>query len=643
MADSTSALPHPQTLSQTDLDIRSLTTALALFSPNSGDKNRYHQSGRYDQFDRMSLFFVSGASGDVAATTALVEDNHVTFQTVQAESDAGRLAVVKNPDYRGPKHISPKAHGVILQHLLRCVYQTETADDRGNATRVLRRYLYSFCFDKILRRFKSKITGYQSRYKALFLSTVNEITLDDYRANSTKDVVIPRRLATKDESTLKIVLKGVYPERKFELSTAKPYRLILDIEEQWAVWTCFKDCLGHLETTLTNIQKLKIKRDKIKEEEFQSALDLLDEVEEYMGFIFLLAHHSPSFWIVMERMAPLLERRLGSEIHREQGTPSTGRAFPSQESVGHSPPSTAHVGQPTSPQPMETIDVDNSDESDDEDATSDVETTGNARSGRKTEQVEDMHDVISKFWSQVTRMTRHWMKSITQWHHGFEDLERGPKKLGILSKNLAIDVTVAPISPSPNQQASLVDTVKSIFPKSDVNLMIGILRTNAVARCQSGAREGLLQTLANRELTDEAVSDSWGSGFRGGIHCEAQLAYKILQKSPAGQKCLIGISKRCCFCCAALLKALNVNDGDIVEHGKVYSWSPPLEATEETKQNILKELRNKFKLYLESQCDQMDRTSDSGSSNDSEDDQRTSMPSLMKRLGQRMAQERRAE
>ncbi|KAG8908056.1 hypothetical protein FRC01_007509, partial [Tulasnella sp. 417] len=101
MADPTNAPPDLQVLSKTDLLIRSLSTALALFSPDSGGaKNRHHQSGRYDQFDRLSLFFVSNASGDVAAITALVEDNYITFQTVQSQSDAGRLSVMKNPDHR---------------------------------------------------------------------------------------------------------------------------------------------------------------------------------------------------------------------------------------------------------------------------------------------------------------------------------------------------------------------------------------------------------------------------------------------------------------------------------------------------------------------------------------------------------------
>ncbi|KIO26805.1 hypothetical protein M407DRAFT_23874 [Tulasnella calospora MUT 4182] len=387
----------------------------------------------------------------------------------------------------------------------------------------------------------------------------------------------------------------------------------------------------------------------MEEKDLDFVLQRLNEVEEDMGIIFLLAHHSPSFWTVMERMAPLLERRLAPESSSHHDAPSPGQAVhsgQSQDLVEPSPLSTKNTGRVPHPSSLSleaTVDGNSSDESDD-DATSDVETTRHARSTKKSEPPEDLHEVISKSWSPVTRMARHWMKSITQWHHGFEDLERGPKKLGILSKNLAIDVSVAPISPFPSQQTSLIDTIKSTSPESNIETAVLILRENAAALCRNGATEALLQKLADSNLPDEKLSEIWGSGFRGGIHCEAQLAHNILQRSPSGHKCLIGISKRCCFCCAAMLKALKINDGDIVGHGKVYSWSPPCEATHETKQIVLEKLKGKFQSYLETQIDRRHlRTPDSGSGTDSEDDRPLSLTGLAQRFANRMAQQGEAE
>ncbi|KAG8974032.1 hypothetical protein FRC05_007948 [Tulasnella sp. 425] len=520
------------------------------------------------------------------------------------------------------------------------MYQVEIPADRNQRAEVLHRYIYSFCTDKILRRFNSKIPGFKPHYVSLLLPPTDSITLEEYRTYSEKEVVLPQRLASRDETRIYALLKALLPRRNVKLADK---RLILDTENQWNLWECFKHFLGKAQDCLRDLQALKGIPHKIKEEEIESALAHLDGLNVAMAGIFLLTHYSPSFWIVMERMAPLLELRLGPET-RGNRTPSaspTRHPEPGQDSAEYSPPSsTTQTGpgdHPSSPHSTATADADSSEWSDDDDATSDVETTRNPsrRSARKTERPEDLHDVISKSWSRVTIMIRHWMKSITQWHHGMEDLAHGRRELGILSKSLTIDVTVAPMSPLPSRQTSLIETIKSTSYSSDVEAALSILRGNATSLSLNGATGELLQALGNQDLTDEAVSEMWESGFLGGIHCEAQLAYNIVQRSSVGgadlflsilpiivssnlgHECLIGVSKRCCFCCAVLLRALKVNDGDIVGHGKIYSWSPPCEASEETKQIVLKKLREKFEAYLKG-CDRRGhRTPDSGSGNDS--------------------------
>ncbi|KAG8970743.1 hypothetical protein FRC05_011694 [Tulasnella sp. 425] len=643
MADLTGILLSLPTPSETDLLIRSLTTALVLFSPNSDskDKNRYHRSARFDQFDRMSLFFVSGASGDAAAITALTEGNYVTFQIVQAQAYNGQFAVVKNPEHsldsnpnedseasgrlspealneparrclrRGAKSISPKTHGATLQHLLRSLYQAEP-EDKEKATTILHRYIYSFCVDKISRRFNSKIPGFKLSYVSLLLPSTDNITFEDYQAHSKKTVILPQRLVTRDESILHQMLTKRFPDQSFKLSDSRPQQLTLDVECQWTVWTFFQHFLRQAQDCL-NDRAAKSKQDKLKEEEIQTALQRLDELMEALAVIYLLAHRSPSFWIVMGRMAPLLEARLDPETHgnHTHSAGSTPHPGPSRDSAEHSLSSATDTRpdhHPSTPHSMATVDADISEESDDDDATSDAETTRHVPSARRPKQPEELHDVISKYWPHVTIMVRHWMKSIAQWHHGLEDLNRGPKKLGILSKSLSIDVTVAPVSPLPTQQASLIDTIKSTFPDSDTKDMLSILRSNATLLCENGAKEDLLRTLANRDLTDDMVSDTWKLGFRGGIHCEAQLAYQIFQKSP-------------------------VNDGDIVEHGKIYSWSPPYEAPEEKKQIVLGELRDKFISYMQGCVPLTNRTPDPGSSNNSDESRRSS---LLKKVAAKM-------
>ncbi|KAG8895138.1 hypothetical protein FRC00_007920, partial [Tulasnella sp. 408] len=530
----------------------------------------------------------------------------------------------------GPQTISPQAHGAILERLLKSMYQAETGDDRDNAIHLLKRYIYAFCIDKIFRRFHSKIPEFSTSYISLFLRGTDGITLDDYRAHCEKDVVLPKRLASRDESILHTILQRRYPGHDFTLSNTQPQKLILEVDDQWIIWTCFKDFLKQARDSIDHLRALKRERGKIKEDAILSALEHLDRLSSAMSIIFCFARLSPSFWTIMERMAPLLQSRLVGVVLTNNPVTLKHRAnkiflilvrlfIHGWDAAKHSPTS-AEPANPedhtASPRSSVTVDSESSDLSDEDDATSDVEMT---RSSRTAEQPEDLHDIISRNWSKCTILTRHWMKSITQWHHGLEDLSAGQKKLGILSGRLTIDVTVAPLSLLPRQQAPLTDIIESIFPKSDTKEMLDILRANATSLCLNGAKEELLQTLSDQNLTDEAIEEIWSSGFRGGIHCEAQLAYKILQKSPSGHKCLIGISKRCCFCCAELLKVLQVNDGDIVEHGKIYSWTPPSEASDDEKQAVLKKLQEKFKSYLEGHYQQRHKTPDSGSSNDSDD------------------------
>ncbi|KAG8951185.1 hypothetical protein FRC04_006667 [Tulasnella sp. 424] len=385
MADPACIPPSLQIPSETDLLIRSLTTALALFSPNSAakNKNKHHQSSRYDQFDRMSLFFVSGAAGDAAAITALTEGNCVTFQAVQAQTDSdGRFAVPKNPEHsfdgnqnedsEASGKLSPDAPNEPARHCLQWSSYQEEQGDHIKAARLLHRYIYSFCIDKIFRRFNSKIPGFTPRYISLLLPPTDNITFEDYQAHSGKDIVLPQRLATRDESVLHKFLEARYPGRSFKLSDSPTKQLILDVEGQWTLWTFFKDYLKQAQDCLNDVRDTKSKQGDLKEEEIQTALQRLNELRLGLGVIFQLARRSPNFWIVMGRMAPLLEARLvgicladgsvlrayfvqqGPETHGNH-PPSVGptpHPGPGRDSAEHSPSSATDTGSdyhPSSP------------------------------------------------------------------------------------------------------------------------------------------------------------------------------------------------------------------------------------------------------------------------------------------------------
>ncbi|KAG9046205.1 hypothetical protein FS837_004876 [Tulasnella sp. UAMH 9824] len=65
------------------------------------------------------------------------------------------------------------------------------------------------------------------------------------------------------------------------------------------------------------------------------------------------------------------------------------------------------------------------------------------------------------------------------------------------------------------------------------------------------------------------------------------------------QNVAIGVSKRCCYCCAILLSKLGFRKDDISNHGKVYSWPPPPEMDSDVKEHILKKLKRRLEQDLE--------------------------------------------
>ncbi|KIO26583.1 hypothetical protein M407DRAFT_243683 [Tulasnella calospora MUT 4182] len=62
---------------------------------------------------------------------------------------------------------------------------------------------------------------------------------------------------------------------------------------------------------------------------------------------------------------------------------------------------------------------------------------------------------------------------------------------------------------------------------------------------------------------------------------------------------VIGVSKRCCFCCTVLLRALGVKQEILSSHGKVYPYAPPPQASEPVKQKVLDALKEKLEKALD--------------------------------------------
>lgn len=81
---------------------------------------------------------------------------------------------------------------------------------------------------------------------------------------------------------------------------------------------------------------------------------------------------------------------------------------------------------------------------------------------------------------------------------------------------------------------------------------------------------------------------------------------------------MIGISKPCCYSCNFVLKALGINSGDLVTHGRVYPCALPPAVPADVKRLLLEDLVKILKSRLVQHiygC----LTPDSGAASDSED------------------------
>ncbi|KAG8895290.1 hypothetical protein FRC00_007638 [Tulasnella sp. 408] len=104
----------------------------------------------------------------------------------------------------------------------------------------------------------------------------------------------------------------------------------------------------------------------------------------------------------------------------------------------------------------------------------------------------------------------------------------------------------------------------------------------------------------------EGSLEGWDEAFPGTIHCEADLACQMASQNIEVKDKLIGVSRRCCFCCAVLLKHLGLKSASSPTHLEFQAWTPPPTATGEAKQAILDELIGHFKRVIDDFCDRED-------------------------------------
>ncbi|KAG9027123.1 hypothetical protein FRB95_008120 [Tulasnella sp. JGI-2019a] len=221
------------------------------------------------------------------------------------------------------------------------------------------------------------------------------------------------------------------------------------------------------------------------------------------------------------------------------------------------------------------------------------------------EEVDDVIEDPGIFGRDTwTGKVQKWLKGLCHWHRAFVDLGSGGAVAHLLGpRQLRIEIVeLMPIT-KPTQQAPLSKTLIALEPQN--RGFAGVAQDSLRYQTQRAKDDGALgMVLAG----DGSRDDEWIEMFTGHVHCEAYLACSQTQSSIKE----IGVSKRCCFCCAVFLDTLNPRLTYTGTHGKVHPWAPPANAPRTAKEAVLKALQNKLFEHF----DIRRRSGDSGAGSD---------------------------
>ncbi|KAG8978948.1 hypothetical protein FRB94_012024 [Tulasnella sp. JGI-2019a] len=202
-----------------------------------------------------------------------------------------------------------------------------------------------------------------------------------------------------------------------------------------------------------------------------------------------------------------------------------------------------------------------------------------------------------------------WLKGLCHWHRASLDLgTTGNVTRFLAPRTLQINVVeVTPIA-EPTIQASLSETLAELEPHNR-----GFQRT-----ARQVLRNQMQYAVKRKGGPAKVLSDTdggdgrWATEFWGRVHCEASLACGEDQELIKE----IGVSKRCCFCCAVFLTALDPRLKYTGSHDKVYPWAPPANPPPEAKNVVLKALQNRLNDHIRLSR----QSSDSGPGSDDDAD-----------------------
>ncbi|KAG8916766.1 hypothetical protein FRC01_002880 [Tulasnella sp. 417] len=570
-----------------------------------------------------------------------------------------RIALLEDPIRfcieRGVSAISPHAHGEVLEKILTSMYQAQSPPiQECKELELLNRYIYCFCIGKIRKRLTSRILGYSNSYVCLFLDRkgLGLITREQLKSRDVSRQRRPSGAKIPDESWLFDALTTTYPGVDFGVAPKNPGSYQMDVNEEraWYIWDFFTTTLKALDDLSDRLESLVKGRNtsKAKSSEKQKAAaseddhpdestptttspDLykpvhaaLDAIAEKMELLYCFAHESGSFWQLVTSMSELLASRQGYRYALSPTSP-TPQPGPSSPVIG-SPSGISPIYQgfnfdiPELKQPAPASQFDGSALSNTGDPEEPhVDVNEQSREDDENSDSDDGDDSVDNPYrlSDVALRARSWLRRLTQWYAALNDLSQGHLAVGILNKKLTIKVEIAPQPIEPTKQASLRATVEAVVGQDRVDESLDLILSRARQKWPDPDRLPSWpagKTLVTGSKSDESSLKSWDDQFfSSSVHCEACLACEMPKN--VVKKGAIGVSKRCCFCCTVLLRALGVKQKIPSSHGKVYPYAPPSQASQLVKQKLLDALKEKLESALDKYAAEH-RTGDSSPGSD---------------------------
>ncbi|KAG8950408.1 hypothetical protein FRC00_007677 [Tulasnella sp. 408] len=646
MADPTTQHPMPDT---TDLEIRSISSLLYHLWPYTRDTFQADSTNNLAFLNNIALLFVSGARNDCAAVATFVHKDNIHVEAIKEppyEPEPAQWQVFRNVKMsvlqqkhdeatlealekellhdpilfclkKGLDAITPELHGKVLEDLLQKMYQVDADDSQKGAMNTLSSYIVCFGIRKIRRRLNIKINN--SMLPHVDLLTSSNISKEEFITTQTNvKVKLPQKLENADERWLKQALELNYHGMRvdFVQKGKDSIHLCLTKDQEWNLWELFKTHLETLQTLTPIVDQLTGGNKSLQRPDENPPLDYPFQIFKSLWTLHLLTNDSPTFWTIMEQKKELI-----SSVSRH-----LRGGFNMEQDLHNSPPTLVppQENRETLQQPGEgDAEVESSDADTDYSAWQDTRFEDNeVRSGQQTPQPRGpshsaaarhmQHEGPEQGLSSSIREIRRWLVLLTEWYQAFRHLSKSSVATGFRNKSLTIHVELAPQPLAPNRQASLRSIVDSLSFNADSDTKLNLIIARAQTKFPNHNRnaQDAISVLLNASPENKETLQGWETKFNGtSVHCEALLACNL--KAQNATQMSIGISKRCCFCCATVLQHLGFKGKHIGGHGKVYPWSPPPGADVDTKGAVLQSLKAQLSDCLQSQYEGH-RTGDSG-------------------------------